>query len=99
METETEVKELTSEDVVKIVEEVLDKRESRSKSKPAQSEAAASEIDVDVLAKKVGELVAAALDLREAKQAEEAARAKAEAEKKASDQSGSAKKKSSPYDF
>ncbi len=94
METEVEVKPLTAEDVVRIVEETLDKRESKARSKPARSESEPA-IDVDALAKKIGESVAAALDQREAKRAEE--RAKVEAEKKAAEPKHS--KASSPYDF
>ncbi len=86
METETEVKPLTAEDVVRIVEETLDKREGKARSKPARSEPETPAIDVDALAKKVGESVAEALDRHAAKQAE--------AEKSAVE-----KGKGSPYDF
>jgi hypothetical protein len=82
MVMETEAKSLTAEDVVKIVEEILEKRESKARSKPVHSEpepVTAPVIDVDALARKIGEAIATALDQREAKQAE--ARAKAEAEK------------------
>jgi predicted RNA-binding protein with RPS1 domain len=82
MAMEIEAKSLTAEDVVKIVEETLEKRESKARSKPVHSEpepVTAPVIDVDALARKIGESIATALDRREAKQAE--ARAKAEAEK------------------
>jgi hypothetical protein len=82
MTTETEVKPLTAEEVVKIVEEVLEKRERGTKSRSAQreSEPATVVLDADELAQKIGRHVEAALDRHAAKQAE--ARAKAEAEKK-----------------
>jgi hypothetical protein len=89
MATETEVKPLTTEDVVKIVEETLSKRERRSTH---ERELKAEAIDVDALAKKIGESVEAALDRHAAKQAEthakdEKAKAeKAEAEKKTAEE-------------
>jgi hypothetical protein len=95
MATETEVKPLTAEDVVKIVEETLDKREGKGKSKHDEPKPA---LDLDALAQKVGECVEGALDRHAAKQAEARAKVekeKAEAEKKAAEE----KRKRSPFDF
>jgi len=92
MATETEVKQLTTEDMVRIVEETLDKREGKAKSKSTQDEPKPA-FDLDAAAQKIGECIEKALDRHAAKQAE--ARVKAEREK------AEAGKKSAagPYDF
>jgi 6-phosphogluconate dehydrogenase len=78
--------------VVKIVEEALDKREGKGKSKDEPKAA----FDLDAFAKKIGECIEGALDRHAAKQVEARAKAekeKAEAEKKAEEERKATEKK------